>query len=254
MGEAKNTRKDKALFALVILALIAAFLFTFVILPKMQENKAEEGAAKATPSAVAPSMPPSTEPEPSDSPAPTPTEKHTGSDADFDLGDGYLGFQPTTDRKPDSGDAAAAEAVLQEVLPRWGGIDLSGTGIAPDTWAKDVARPGGVTSRFTAWSQTEFYTLWGGVIQMGASAEVTSVKVDKELWNNGSHSMWRVSITRSVINDGTGKEMLSETVTWDVLISQDEEGANGPMLDYFASPDKSHEKPETFYLPPLPKH
>lgn len=252
MGEVKNTRKDKVLFTLVILGLIVALLLIFVILPKMQERKAEEREATSSSTAVAPAAPQTTAPEPTASP--TPTETHTGDDADFDFDDENAGFKATTDRKPDSGDADAANKVLQDVLTRWGGIDLSGQGIAPDSWAKDIARPGGTTSQFTAWSQTEFYSLWGGVIQMEASAEVVDVKVDKELWNVGSHSMWRVSITRSITSDDSGEEILRETVTWDILVAQDEESADGPLLDYFAAPDKTHEKPETFYLPPLPKH
>lgn len=254
MGEVKNTGRDKALFAVVIFGLICTLLFAFVILPRMQEQRSAEAEAEASsaPSAVAPSIPESTQ-TPSSTPTPTPTETYSGSDADFDF-EGVTpgGFTETTDRKPQSGDAGKARKVLNDVLPRWGGIDLSGDGIAPDSWAKEVARPGGVNSDFTAWSQTKFYDLWGGVIQMGASAKVNNVKVDKELWNVGSHSMWRVSITRSIVSDNTDQEIVKETVSWDILVSQDEEGEEGFVLAYFASPDKANEKPETFYLPPLP--
>lgn len=253
MGETKNSRKDKVLFALVILGLIAALLFAYVILPKMQEKKAAEIAAESS-SAPSAEAPPVAESTTTPTPAPTQTEEHTGDDAEFDFDDENAGFTSTTDRKPESGDAGKAKAVINEVMPRWAGIDLTGNGIAPDSWAKEVARPGGVDSAFTAWSQTNFYDLWGGVIQMGASAEVLSVKADKELWNVGSHSMWRVSVTRSITNDSTGEEIMQETVTWDILVAQDEEGEEGFVLSYFALPDKSHEKPETFYLPPLPRH
>lgn len=252
MGESKNTRKDKVLFAVVILALVATMLFTFVLLPRMQEQRAEEATAEPTaPTAEAPTV---SSPSPTPTPSPTQTEEWTGTDADFDFEAGDAGFTATTDREPQSGDADEAKEVLSEVLPRWGGIDLSGTGIAPDSWAKEVARPGGVDSAFTAWCQTNFYDLWGGVIQMGASAKVLDVKVDKELWNVGSHSMWRVSITRSIVSDSTGQEIIQETVSWDILVSQDAEGEDGFVLSYFATPDKAHEKPETFYLPPLPRY
>lgn len=252
MGEAKNTKKDKVLFTAVILGLIAALVFSFIIMPKLQERRAAEVTADETsaPNAEAPAVN-DTPSAPPTAPTPTKTEKHTGNDAKFDFDDEKAGFKATTARKAESGDADAAKKALTETLPRWGGIDLSGDGIAPDSWAKEVARPGGMTSAFEAWSQTEFYDLWGGIIQMGASAEVLNVKVDKELWNVGSHSMWRVSITRSVTNDESGDEMLQETVTWDILVAQDEDGF---VLDYFVAPDKSHEKPETFYLPPLPKY
>lgn len=255
MGKVKNSRKDKLLFAIVIFGLIVAVVFSFVIMPMWQEKRAAEVTAEdaSAPNAEAPAIP-DTPVSTAPTPSPTPTEKHTGDDAEFDFDDENAGFKATTDRKPQSGDAAAAKKVLRETLPRWGGIDLSGDGIAPDSWAKEIARPGGMSPAFTAWSQTKFYDLWGGIIQMGASAEVLDVKVEKELWNVGSHSMWRVSITRSVTNDGSGDEMLQETVSWDILIAQDEEGEDGFVLDYFAAPDKSHKKPETFYLPPLPKY
>ena len=88
---------------------------------------------------------------------------------------------------------------------------------------------------------------------MDASAKVLDVKVDKELWNVGSHSMHRVSVKRSITSDTTGKEIMQETVSWDILVAQDEEGEDGFVLSYFTDPDKTHTKPETFYLPPLPK-
>lgn len=251
MGEVKNTRKDKALFTLVILGLVLALVFTFVILPRMQEQKATETTEATAPSAEAP---PVTTPSQAPSPTPTETQEYTGTDADFDFEEGNEGFTATTDRKPQSGDADKAKQVINEVVPRWAGIDLTGNGIAPDSWAKEVARPGGVDPTFTAWCQTNFYDLWGGVIQMGASAKVIDVKVDKELWNVGSHSMWRVSVTRSIVSDSTGKEIIQETVSWDILVSQDDKDEDGFVLSYFATPDKAHEKPETFYLPPLPKH
>lgn len=252
MGEVKNTRKDKVLFALVIAGLVVALLLTFVILPMMQDRQSDQEETTAAPSAEAPPVQ-DTESEPP-SPSPSPTKTYTGTDAEHDIEGGDAGFTATTDREPESGDADAAKAVIQEVVPRWAGIDLTGQGIAPDTWAKDVARPGGVNSSFTAWSQTRFYDLWGGVIQMEASANVLDVKVDKELWNVGSHSMWRVSVTRSITSDDSGDEVARETVSWDILVAQDEEGEDGPVLAYFAKPNKAHEKPETFYLPPLPKN
>lgn len=257
MGEVKNTGKDKALLALVILALITVMLFAFVILPKMKEREAAEAQQEAQRAAEAQAPAVIEDDEPTAAPSTAPPEERetwTGTDAEFDFEAEHPGFTSTTDRKAEAGDKDAATAVLNDVLPRWGGIDLTGAGIAPDAWAKEVARPGGVTATFTAWSQTEFYELWGGVIQMGASAEVLSVKAEKELWNVGSHSMWRVSITRSITNDATGDEIMQETLKWDILIAQDEDGEDGPLLTYFAAPDKSHEKAETFYLPPLPKH
>lgn len=248
-----NTTKDKVLFGAVIVGLVATLLFMYVILPKMKERDPAEVATETTaPTAEAPPV----IGEASETPTPTPTnpEEYTGTDAEFDFEDENAGFTSTTDRKPESGDAAKAKKVISEVMPRWAGIDLSGAGIAPDSWAKEVARPGGVDSAFTAWSQTNFYDLWGGVIQMEASAEVIEVKADKELWNVGSHSMWRVSVKRSIVSDNTGKEIMQETVSWDILVAQDEEGEDGFVLSYFASPDKNHEKPETFYLPPLPRY
>lgn len=254
VGEVKNTKKDKVLFAVVILGLILALVFIFIIMPKMQERGASGVAAEETtePSAEAPAV--TTESPTASTPAPTPTETHTGDDAEFDFDDENAGFKATTDRKPKPEDANEAKKVLADTLPRWGGIDLSGNGIAPDSWAKKIARPGGIDPAFKAWSQTKFYDLWGGIIQMGASAEVRDVKIDKELWNVGSHSMWRVSITRSVINDDTGDEVMQETVSWDILVAQDDEDEDGFVLSYFAIPNKDNEKPETFYLPPLPNY
>ena len=250
--EATST-KDKVLLTVVIVALIIAFLTVFVIMPKMQEKR----AAEVTPGDSAPKAeaPPVTE-NTSETPTPTPTNKkdYDGSDAKFDFDDENAGFTSTTDRKPESGDAGKAKKVINDVMPRWAGIDLTGDGIAPDTWAKGVARPGGVDPTFKAWSQTKFYDLWGGVIQMQASAKVLDVKVEKELWNVGSHSMHRVSVKRSIISDSTGEEIMQETVSWDILVAQDEEGEDGFVLSYFDEPDKTHTKPETFYLPPLPKH
>ena len=257
MGEVKNTRRDKILFALVIVGLILAFLLTFVIVPKMQANRAADSAS--TPKATA-EAPPVQENE-TPTPSPTPTETYTGNDAEFDVKDEYGGFKSTTDRKPQKDDSTAAKEVIGEVMPRWAGIDLTGDGVAPDTWAKSVARPGGVNSAFTAWSQTKFYDLWGGVVQMRASAEVLDVKAEKELWNVGSHAMWRVSVKRAITNNSSGDEMMQETVSWDILVALDEEntqgdekGEKGPLLAYFSETDKANEKPETFYLPPVPKH
>lgn len=250
-GRNGSTAKDKILLSVVLIGLIATLLFMYVLLPKMEERKrAEIESEDVPPTAEAP--PAVGDVSESPTPEPSNTEEYTGSDAEFDVKDEYVGFTATTDRKPESGDADKAKKVINEVVPRWAGIDLSGSGVAPDTWAKDVARPGGVDSAFTAWSQTNFYDLWGGVIQMKASAKVIEVKADKELWNVGSHSMWRVSVKRSIVSNGTGEEVMQETVSWDVLVAQevDEEGF---VLSYFASPDKAHEKPKTFYLPPLPK-
>lgn len=254
MSEAKNTstntRKDKVIFTLVIGALIAVFLFTFVILPKMKDAKAAEPAPAPTAEAF-PSAPQTVAPIPT--PAPTaPKETYTGTDEGFKIDRVDPGFTPTSDRKAQPEDDAAARKVLLDVIPRWGGIDLAGQGIAPDTWAKEIARPGGVSPLFTAWSQTDFYNLWGGVIQMGASAKVLDTKVDKELWNVGSHSMWRVSVTRAIISDNTDKELIRETVQWDILVAQD--GDDGPQLAYFTTPDKKNEVADTFYLPPIPRY
>lgn len=259
MGEVKNTRRDKILFALVIVGLILAFLLTFVIVPKMQANRAAESASTATPEAPAeaPAVQDNTQTS-----TPTPTKTYTGNDSDYDVKDEYKGFTSTTDRKPQKGDEAAAKKVIEEVMPRWAGIDLTGNGIAPDTWAKDVARPGGVNSAFTAWSQTKFYDeLWGGVVQMRASAKVLDVNAEEELWNVGSHSMWRVSVKRAITNNSSGEEMTRETVSWDILVALDEtntqgeeKGEKGPLLAYFSETDKANKKPETFYLPPVPKH
>lgn len=246
----KNTRQDKLLLTAVIVGLVLTALLVYVIIPKVQEDRAaqEPTATPTAPDAQAPSFLGTT---PTATPTPTKAPTYSGSDADHERKEGNAGFTPTSDRKPASSDAADAKKVISEVMPRWAGIDFTGNGQSPDLWAKDIARDGGVDSTFSAWSQTRFYDLWSGVLQMHASAKVTDVSVDKELWNEGSHSMWRVTVTRDIVSNDDRKKITDEKVSWDILVSQDN-GEDGFELVYFDDPDKSHEKPDTFYQPPLP--
>lgn len=249
MDKPQATTKDKFILAVVLALLAAAVAVTYLGFPSLSGDEAAEEVRPVAEGPTAQAQP--IAPVPTIAPTATPPT-YAGDDAESVLNTADPGFKPSSNRQPQPGDSDAARAVLLEVLPRWGGIDLTGDGIAPDTWAKEVARPGGVTPLFSAWSQTEFYSLWGGIIQMDASAKVLEAKVDKELWNGGSHSMWRVSITRAITEDASGQEILRETIPWDILVALDNEA--GPELDYFTATSEKNEKPETFYQPPIPRY
>lgn len=189
-------------------------------------------------------------PEPvfGNTPAPNPTETYVGDDADHDHDDAAPpGFEPTSDRAPEPGDEEDGRAALEAIIPLWASNDTS-RGNDMEHWGPTwQGKPGGSAALY-AQSRHEYLNLWGGLSRMGVSALDARLVSDKQLWNVGSHSLWRVTVERDLkSNHGQPGLDGSERVTWDLLIKQD--GSDFEVIA-FADPKPENEKPETFYYFP----
>jgi hypothetical protein len=236
----------------VIMLVVAALLAWLAIArPGDDTGKGMGTNPPSPPTVVTPptSHSPSSKPAGQTTPqeAPTPYE---GDDADslIEGNDGPPGFEPTSDRKPQQGDATAAKQALAAVLPSWASNSFS-NGMSMDDWGRTFQSNASSSSKFYNQSRQSFNLLWNGAFTQGYRAEKATLVSRKELWNVGSHSLWRVTIKRDLAplrDNGLGAS--SEELTWDFLIRQDVPGGK-PVLVAFSDPLAANEKPETFYLP-----
>ena len=151
-------------------------------------------------------------------------------------------FAPTSERKPSPGDQEAAGKVLDAVVPVWASYDtLHGQ------WTEDIDSLEGVTDQFKAQSLSEGISLWGGLSRLSASAKDATMVEKKELWNAGSHALWRVTVERRIVSNESNPFVdTTERVSWDFLVKQDD--SDGMKVDGFKDPAKANESPKTFTL------
>ena len=253
----KLTRKKQTIqIVAVVIAMTGAAAFGVWTLVSSRDG---DGATTPAPSAAssAPIAVTSVAPPPaatSAAPEPLPPQ-YDGTD-DFEDGHDHggevlevepPGFEATSDREAAPGDAAAAKAVLDSVIPKWAALDTSKV-ITPDQWVESWASMDGVSPEFAQRTLLGFDDLWSGVVLFDGSAKATAVTVDKELWNIGSHSLWRVTVRQDIVSNLDGTVEAHEALTWDFLVGQDD---GGSTLVAYTPARAANEKPETFYLGPV---
>lgn len=191
-------------------------------------------------------------PEPTfgNTPAPNPSVTYKGGDADENIKDegAAPGFTPSSARKAESGDDAKAKQVIADVIPSWASNDTS-EGNDLDHWSPQwQGSKSSHAASFRFQSQREYLSLWGGLSRMGVSALDAKIVSQEKLWNAGSHSLWRVTVKRSLkSNYGQSGLNSTEQVTWDILVKQD--AGDEFKVANFADPKPANKKSKTFYLP-----
>lgn len=178
--------------------------------------------------------------------APNPTEDFEGTDADEELEPPKApAFEPSSDREPEDGDEERAREVLERILPAWASNDTS-QGNSLETWTPGWQGEEGVGVAFYRQSTLQYRDLWQGLTLLGASAVDGRVTSAEQLWNVGSHSLWRVDVERDLeSNHGQTISPGTETITWDFLVNQDGEVFE---LEAFTDPSPENEDPATFYV------
>lgn len=187
---------------------------------------------------------------PSTSPTPAPDlTQYDGTDADLDGPfdrDDRPSFQPTSDRRPQPGDEAAARDALAQVVPKWATNDTRG-GNTFDRWAASWRDAPAASGAFRSASQRNMMALWAALSRMESSAINGRITAQRQLWNAGSHSLWRVTVERDIEpNQPLGTPARPDRITWDILVRQDTERFE---LVTFVPPHPDNEKPVTFRLP-----
>lgn len=203
--------------------------------------------ATSTASAPQPSRAPesSAEPKFGNTPAPNPTATYDGQGyPDPSSLDGW-GFTPTSERTRQEGDAERAQELLGAIVPLWAVNDTRQVN-SFESWSAPWSGKQGVAAPFRTASMEAFQDMWGGLSRMGASVEGAKIVSQKELWNLGSHSLWRVEVERRVVpNDGQVGVESSETVAWDFLVNQNNDSFE---IVQFVETSKKNENPDTFFV------
>lgn len=248
-GRGFSSRWQQLGLLLFLLALCGAGLWLALRGDSGSEDEQQPGSEETT-EQVAPVLPPSGEVEAEPAPStlsPSELEQYDGTDVGKDFASIPVpGFEPTSDRKPQAGDEAAAKAVIRDVVPGWATLENTKSTSAA-SWEQAFRNEAGTTDEFVGYSLLAFDDVWGGLFQMDMSARDAKVTDMEELWNEGSHSLWRVEVQRRLVPNMEGAPGgRTETVSWDFLIEQTEEGSK---LTAFVEPSKDNEDPDTFSVP-----
>lgn len=239
----------------VLVVLLAIPLIWLGVKGGDTKSPGSDATASATGSAlIQPSTDPSSSPTATPSSTPIPSQldpkKYTGGDAEH-ADDGRTapapGFTATSDRKPQATDAEAAKKAMGSVLPLWGSNDFA-DGMSMDTWGASFRTAPGSSVKLYNQSRQTFNLLWNGAFTSGYAVKDATLVSSKELWNAGSHSLWRVTIKRNLVPLlNTGAPASSEELTWDFLIKQDD--PSGVVVVAYADPLPANLSQKTFYLP-----
>lgn len=239
------------LIVVVIASVVAAFLINGGLTRPSEENASSTpsgGEVSAAP--VVPVTTPTPTPVQSETTAPTPTPDpsnpdYQGTDEGYELGEPPPRvFTPDFERAPQDDDEALAAEAIAAVVPGWATLDAS----SPISAASWVATWSGEFAHTSIGDRSEraFVSLWQGVLAMQANAMNATIANQQMLWNLGSYSLWRVDITRDILTRDTDQLLMQETVTWDFLVRQEDDGFT--VYAYIA-PTDANAAPETFDLP-----
>lgn len=244
-GPTNSSDRGKLALVVVLMTALVA-LGVWALITQDSDSGAEDQPTMAVESLqpTEASALPSLEPVPKPEPSPT----YEGDDGDGRFGEDEPPptFAPASDRVPQDVDDANGRAVIEEAIPVWAQADTS-QGAQIPAWAEPLYSMDAVGQEFITRSREQFGMLFGGAVQMDVSVANPKLASVEPLWNIGSHSLWRVTITRDLVPNGDGPASTSsETVTFDFLIAQsDDETA----LQAFLPPTPNNESPDTFYLP-----
>lgn len=244
--------QDRASFGWKQVLIVATLILMSVggLWLTLREPEAEPTGGDTTGLTEQSQVPAAPPPSPSDglqTLTPEEAESYDGTDVGRNYEDMPLpGFQATSDREPQDGDEAAAKKVIEDAIPGWATLNTR-EGTSAASWEESFRQDAGISGDFTSRSLLAFDDLWGGAFQMDVSVNDASITKQEELWNIGSHSLWRVTVERTLVPnlDGVDGER-TEEVTWDFLIEQNDEGS---QLVAFADPSEDNEEAKTFRIP-----
>lgn len=197
----------------LIVLLVAALALSGIGAWTYFASEKEPGQAPASTSASAPSE--------GVAPVSVAPASGTASASGSDAGGAASPAGPMPNQEP------SAREALDAVVPKWASYDTAAWGTDTSQWLASWSSDPHADSVFRAQSERDAAVLWSSVFSMDVDAKGATLKDVQLSWKSGNLSGWNVTVERSLTSaDGSGTVQMSESVTWEFTVEQQEDGTS----------------------------
>lgn len=127
---------------------------------------------------------------------------------------------------------AADEAVLRDVVPKWGTFDLADAQ-SPESWADRFSENDGVTTKFSLKSKNRYEDLWSGALQQGVNVTACKIVSIKKGATHGSTTSYDVTTQHTMVSADSSVKGLDGTYEQQWSFDVKHEPGEAPQLDDF---------------------
>lgn len=147
---------------------------------------------------------------------------------------------PATETPKASQEKSAKDA-LKALVPVWASLKYSETGTDSAKWQSSWRDLPEAAPSLVNQSGDNFVPLFRGVITLNANAKVDTLKKVELVWQKGNLSGWTVEMDRHLTSsDGSGVLDETESVMWEFMVEQKDDGSSQVTGYSAASDDSDH--------------